>query len=137
MELNDYITINSIPSGVGVYDLTGSRIETVYLNDGYYQMIGARREDRSEYFGRGAAKAIHPDDYGTIVRAAHECIRDNKRMGKRSGQGGSDQVLPPIGSWVGAALYLPELRYGNWKVGAMGAAKIFQKILDYWELKDV
>src|SRR5574344_136667 len=80
MELNDYITINSIPSGVGVYDLTGSRIETVYLNDGYYQMIGARREDRSEYFGRGAAKAIHPDDYGTIVRAAHECIRDNKRM---------------------------------------------------------
>ena len=80
MELNDYITINSIPSGVGVYDLTGSRIETVYLNDGYYQMIGARREDRSEYFGRGAAKAIHPDDYRTIVRAAHECIRDNKRM---------------------------------------------------------
>jgi len=38
---------------------------------------------------------------------------------------------------VGAALSLPELRYGSWKVGAMGAAKIFQKILDYWELKDV
>ena len=30
-----------------------------------------------------------------------------------------------------------ELRYGSWKVGAMGAAKFFQKILDYWELKDV
>ena len=46
-------------------------------------------------------------------------------------------ALPPIWSWMGAALSLPELRYGSWKVGVMGAAKIFQKILDYWELKDV
>ena len=42
--------------------------------------------------------------------------------------------MPPIWSWVGAALSLPELRYGSWKVEAMGAAKIFQKILAIFKL---
>jgi hypothetical protein len=29
-----------IPSGVGICDVAGNSINMVYLNDGYYQMIG-------------------------------------------------------------------------------------------------
>ena len=38
-----------IPSGVGIYDVSENAINMVYLNDGYYQMIGASREQRLQF----------------------------------------------------------------------------------------
>lgn len=50
MELD---ALNEIPSGVGIFDLKDSVIEMKFLNDGFYRMIGARREDRARFFQQG------------------------------------------------------------------------------------
>lgn len=51
--------IDGIPGGIGIFDffLDGT-INLVYLNEGYYELIGSRREDRTEYEGMSAIEAI-------------------------------------------------------------------------------
>jgi hypothetical protein len=49
----EFEALDEIPSGVGVFDVTDSVITMKYLNDGFYRMIGARREDRTRFFDKG------------------------------------------------------------------------------------
>jgi signal transduction histidine kinase/ActR/RegA family two-component response regulator len=81
--INDHTTLNSIPSGVGIYDVTGDHIEMKYLNDGYYQMIDAGRDSRSRFFGSNVSAAIHPDDLKKILDEAHASVRENRMFGMR------------------------------------------------------
>jgi PAS domain S-box-containing protein len=67
-----------IPSGVGIYDVTGSSITMVYLNDGYYQMIGASREQRRRFEGKHAADVFHPDDRAGLFAEAEASIREKR-----------------------------------------------------------
>jgi hypothetical protein len=76
--ITDHEALNRIPSGVGVYDLKDNIIEMKYLNDGYYQMIGSRREDRSCYFGNAAARAIHPEDLVKLLEEANSSVREKR-----------------------------------------------------------
>lgn len=51
--------IDGIPGGVGVYDVyADGTYALVYLNDGYYDMIGAKREDRQQFMGKNAIQAV-------------------------------------------------------------------------------
>lgn len=72
-----------------------------------------------------------------VIPRARDPVKGDQIMYCHLLVGRWELALPPIWSWAGAALSLPELRYGSWEVGRMGAAKNFQKILDYWKLKDV
>lgn len=83
LQIDDHTTLNSIPSGVGIYDVTGDNIEMKYLNDGYYQMIGAGRDTRGRFFGSNVAAAIHPDDLNKILDEAHLSVRENRMFGMR------------------------------------------------------
>ncbi|MCI2049748.1 MAG: PAS domain-containing protein [Lachnospiraceae bacterium] len=67
-----------IPSGVGIYDVTGTVISMVYLNDGYYQMIGVSREQRRRYEGTNAINVFHPDDRPGLLAEAAASIRENR-----------------------------------------------------------
>lgn len=69
------------PSGVGIFDLSGQTIRMVYLNDGFYRMIGARRSDRSRFFDTGTINSVHPDDRAGILAEAQAAVRE-KRMFK-------------------------------------------------------
>ena len=47
----DKALLQSLPTGIGIYDVTGRMIEMKYLNDGYYQMIDADVSERSQFSG--------------------------------------------------------------------------------------
>lgn len=68
----------SIPSGAGIYDVTGNSINMVYLNDGYYQMIGVSREQRRRFEGKNAADVFHPDDRPGLLAEAAASIREKR-----------------------------------------------------------
>ena len=72
-----------IPSGVGVYDVTDSCVRKEYLNDGYYQMIGARRDERGQFDGTNTVNAIHPDDVKGLVDEARASIRERRMFSYR------------------------------------------------------
>ena len=89
--------LNNIPSGVGIYDVTGDRVEMKYLNEGYYQMIGAKREERSQFWGADTVLAIHPDDRGKILDEAHASVRENRLFQARFRVMGGNGVY----LWIG------------------------------------
>ena len=76
--ITDHAALNRIPCGVGIYDVTADQVEMKYLNDGYYQMIGARREQRGQFSGDSVIAAIHPEDRPLILEEAHASVRENR-----------------------------------------------------------
>jgi signal transduction histidine kinase/CheY-like chemotaxis protein/PAS domain-containing protein len=97
ISVNARDALDHIPSGVGIYDVTGNRIVMKYLNDGYYQMLGAERGARSEFFGDGVIDAIHPDDRPRLLAEAHDAIREKRMFDLRFRVmgGGGDYI------WIG------------------------------------
>jgi signal transduction histidine kinase len=75
MELD---ALNEIPSGVGIFDVTGSAIQLKFLNDGFYRMIRARREDRARFFGAGTIQSVHPDDRPGLLAEVAASIREKR-----------------------------------------------------------
>jgi signal transduction histidine kinase len=71
--------LNEIPSGIGVFDVTGSVIKMVYVNDGFYSMIEANRQDRTRFYDVGTIQSVHPDDRPGLLAEAQAAIRE-KRM---------------------------------------------------------
>ena len=87
-----YDILKMIPSGVGVFDLTGNYLCMQYLNDGYYQMIQDRRDARTQYSGDKVSEAISEEDFPGLLKEAHDSIRE-KRLFEysfriRDGKGG-------------------------------------------------
>jgi signal transduction histidine kinase/CheY-like chemotaxis protein/PAS domain-containing protein len=75
--------LQRIPSGVGVYDVTDNTVRKIYLNEGYYQMIGADREKRHDYDGTRTVNAIHPDEQSGVVSEARAAIAENRLFSYR------------------------------------------------------
>ena len=69
-----------IPSGVGVYDVTGDTIRKEYLNDGYFQMIGADREQRHQYDGIRTADAVLNEDMPGLLAEMKAAILQKRVM---------------------------------------------------------
>ena len=64
--------VNKIPGGIGIYELyPDGSMKLVYLNDGYYSLIGTQRENRAEYFNSSFSAAMHPDD---VARAKNDLL---------------------------------------------------------------
>lgn len=83
--------LNHIPSGVGVFDVANGTIELKYLNDGFYQMIDASREDRTQFFGTGTIHSVHPDDRPGLLKEMKASLQENRlfeyRFRNLNGQG--------------------------------------------------
>ena len=84
MSVNNDISRNQllqlIPSGVGVYDVTGNEVRKEYLNDGYYQMINAIRNERGQYDGTKTVNAIYHKDLPGLLEETKTSIRENRMM---------------------------------------------------------
>jgi signal transduction histidine kinase/PAS domain-containing protein len=75
MELD---VLNEIPSGVGVFDVTGAVVDMKFVNDGFYRMMNARREERTRFFGTGTLQSVHPDDREGMLYEVAASIRENR-----------------------------------------------------------
>lgn len=72
--------INQIPTGIGIFDVTGTVVTQKYLNDGFYQMIGAKRKDRSRFFSTGTINSVHPDDQSGLLAEVESSIREQRNF---------------------------------------------------------
>jgi len=88
--ISEHDALNEIPSGVGVFDVTDGVIRMEYLNDGFYRMIGARREDRSAFFSTGTINSVHPDDRPGLMAEVLASIRENRMFEHRFRNLGGD-----------------------------------------------
>ena len=70
--------IRKLPSGAGIFDVTGDRVFSVFLNDGYYRMIGCRREDREAFGQERVLQAILPEDIPGLIQEAKASIREGR-----------------------------------------------------------
>jgi signal transduction histidine kinase/ActR/RegA family two-component response regulator len=70
--------LNQIPSGVGIFDMTGSVIDMRFVNDGFYKMIGEKREGRTRYYSTGTIGSVHPDDREGMLEEGHAAIKENR-----------------------------------------------------------
>ena len=70
--------LNQIPSGVGIYDMTGSVVDMRFVNDGFYKMIGEKREDRTQYYSTGTIMSVHPDDRPGMLKEGYAAIREKR-----------------------------------------------------------
>jgi signal transduction histidine kinase/CheY-like chemotaxis protein/PAS domain-containing protein len=82
-EFLDMDILNQIPTGIGIFDVTGTTIDLKYLNDGFYQMIDAKREDRTQFYRTGTIHSVHPDDVAGVVKEVTSCIKEKRDMNYR------------------------------------------------------
>ena len=100
MELD---ALNEIPSGVGIFDLKDSVIEMKFLNDGFYRMIGARREDRARFFSKGTINSVHPDDRPGLLKEAGDSIAEKRRFEYRfRNLNGAGEYMPVMDGYEAA-----------------------------------
>lgn len=70
--------ISKLPTGAGIFDVTGDQVFSVFLNDGYYQMIGCSREDRRAYDQDNVLQAIKAEDVPGLLQEARDSIREGR-----------------------------------------------------------
>jgi signal transduction histidine kinase len=75
--------LQGVGTGIGVFDLTGDVVEMKFLNDGYYQMVGQARGDRTNFFGIGTLGAILADDRPGLLKEAHASIAEKRPFSYR------------------------------------------------------
>ena len=84
--------MNYIPGGLGVYHCyDDGRLEQVFLNDGYYDLMNVSREDRDIYQGFSVLDAVFPQDREMIQKTLRTlddtnrlCAVDIRVMGKKN-----------------------------------------------------
>ncbi len=90
------LSAESIPSGIGVFDVTGDTVCLYYFNDGFYQMIGRSREDCRPFEGVHALDAALPEDRPAIREELAAALREKRQFRCRF------RLCPGLGScrWV-------------------------------------
>lgn len=72
--------MNYIPGGLGVYHCyDDGRLEQVFLNDGYYDLMNVSREDRDIYQGFSVLDAVFPQDREMIQKTLRT-LDDTNRL---------------------------------------------------------
>ena len=85
-----------LPTGIGIFDLTGNVVEARYISDGYYQMIGEKRDERIQFMGVHTLNAAHPDDRARLVAEGKAAIQEKRMADCRMRIRTSDGYL-----WIG------------------------------------
>lgn len=71
--------VKDVPGGLGIYHFyLDGRLEQVYLNDGYYSMLGIERKNRDEFLGFFTQNAVHPEDIDHLKEEVKKGISENK-----------------------------------------------------------
>ena len=77
------LSVESIPSGVGVFDFADGRLFLNYINSGFYQMLKILPEDKDSYFGDDTINHVVVDDRIKLNDAIHEAIQEKKQLNCR------------------------------------------------------
>ncbi len=73
--------IDGLPGGVGIYNIyADGTVELVYINDGYYEMIGDSRENRERFSGRLVMDAVPKAYQEKVKEVVLEAIAGNREF---------------------------------------------------------
>ena len=73
--------IDGIPGGIGIFDVFyDDTMALIYLNDGYYQMIGSSREERQKYYGSSVLEVIPVEVREQMWQKIHKAIDGDGRF---------------------------------------------------------
>ena len=73
--------LERMPTGVGIYDVDADySARLIYLNDGYYRMIGSRRGKRARYAGYHVLDPICRDDLPAVRAGIRGAVDRNRPM---------------------------------------------------------
>ena len=77
------LSVESIPSGVGVFDVTEGNIALNYINSGFFQMLGIPPEEKDRYFSKAVVNNVLADDRKVFYDAVHEAMGKNRQLNCR------------------------------------------------------
>lgn len=60
------VLLDQMPCGLGLFKYMGQNVYTNYMNNAFYELLGMRREDRSQYSGANTLGSAHSDDLPRI-----------------------------------------------------------------------
>lgn len=72
--------LNRLPGGIGFFELTGKTIRQLYLNDGFFQMLGDTRENCMHYSGERFFQEIYPEDRALFKQIYAGLLHGEKQL---------------------------------------------------------
>ena len=70
------ILVNTVPGGIALYEVVGSRIKTVYYSDGMCALSGYTREERDAICGGDAIALTYEEDVYKLTSAIDEAVKN-------------------------------------------------------------
>ncbi|MDO5111985.1 MAG: PAS domain-containing protein [Clostridia bacterium] len=71
--------VDGIPGGIGIFHYyKDGQLEKIYMNEGYYQLLGTTREKRTAYRGFSFLNALHPDDRPVFMAELDAAVREGR-----------------------------------------------------------
>lgn len=70
--------LNYVPSGIGIFEVSGNNLSINYINDGYYRMLGAEREERFDIIQKETLSLVLPEDRHIIYDAVRKITEGSK-----------------------------------------------------------
>jgi len=70
----------SIPSGIGVFDYEDGKLSLNYMNNGFYQMLGAVKEEYARMVGTDILNAVFEEDRTAILQEAAASISGKRQF---------------------------------------------------------
>ena len=77
------LSVESIPSGVGVFDVVDGKFSLNYINSGFYQMLGISQEDKDGYFGEDTISNVYADDRAKLNDEIAGSIEEKRQLNCR------------------------------------------------------
>ncbi|MBQ9376843.1 MAG: PAS domain-containing protein [Schwartzia sp.] len=75
--------MDMIPAGIGLFEMDkDGKLVKHYLSQGYFDMLGTKREARPQGDSPETFPYIHPDDRPVVMREIAECIREKREFDK-------------------------------------------------------
>jgi hypothetical protein len=74
------LSAESIPAGIGVFDYSDGAFSLNYLNNGFFQMIGAEREKYRQYGNPNVLGAVCGEDRPRLLQEAAQSVRERRQF---------------------------------------------------------
>ena len=72
--------VDAIPGGIGIYALKGRGLKQIYLNEGFFRMLGSTRQQMQPFDEHIHEKAMHPDDKPLFVKFMRRLKQGEKNV---------------------------------------------------------
>jgi signal transduction histidine kinase/CheY-like chemotaxis protein/PAS domain-containing protein len=74
------LSVESIPSGIGVFDVSGGKVSLNYINKGFYQMLGLSQGELAERGGTDVLDLALAEDRPALEEEIEASMREHRQL---------------------------------------------------------